>query len=148
MIQEKNNVCKEVLTILSCCDNDFIEQIPSKVFKELIDLASDSEEEYYLNPNLELENQEISEEAKDLLALIYFNYLANMDEKKEILEKWNENEKIYQLELSKKYNLNNIFKKQEVENKNYETTNTQLVKYKKEGFLSKIIKNIKKFFNK
>ena len=61
MIQEKNNVCKEVLTILSCCDNDFIEQIPSKVFKELIDLASDSEEEYYLNPNLELENQEISE---------------------------------------------------------------------------------------
>lgn len=141
MIQEKN-IYKEVLIILAYFDEELIKKIPDKVFENLKELAGESEEDCYINTEQDLENQDISEESKDLIALIYYDYIADEQEKKEIMKLWNENERKYQEYLREKYNADNIFK-----NKRQEismTENTSIIEYKKENIFYKIKNFIKK----
>ena len=52
-------------------------------------------------------------DTKILLGMLYLNYWATDDEKKEINHILDENEKKYIEQISEKYSTNNIFKKQE-----------------------------------
>lgn len=142
--QEINDVCKEVLTILGFFNKDIIEKIPSNMLKELNELAADSKLNYYIDKEKDLIDQDISEKGKDLIALLYYSYIANENEKNELLKIWNDNEKKYQKELNEKYNPDNIFKKvleQEAANieKLEENNNTALIDYK-ESFFTKLKK--------
>lgn len=142
MIQEKNNIYKEVLITLAYFDAELIKKIPDKVFENLKELAGESEEDFYINTEQDLEKQDISEESKDLIALIYYDYIADEQEKKEIMKLWNENERKYQEYLREKYNADNIFK-----NKRQEisiTEKTSIIEYKKENIIYKIKNFIKK----
>ena len=109
-IQEIHDVCKEVLTILGYFNNDIMGKIPSRILKKLSELAADSKLNCYIDKEKDLLEQNISEKSKDLIALLYYSYIANEKEKYEFSKIWNENEKEYQKALNKKYNLNNIFK--------------------------------------
>lgn len=113
----KEIVFKEVITILSYFKEDLIMKIPSKVFKKLRELAGDSEGEIYIDPEKSIEEQNISEESKDIISLIYYIYIAKEDEKNEILKLWNDNENKYQEILKEKYNTENLFKNKTKENK-------------------------------
>ena len=137
MIQNINDVCKEVLTILAYTDNNLIEQIPDKVFRNLQEFAADSKVDFFVNIAKDLSDQDISDECKDLISLLYYTYIANEHEKKELAEIWNVNEEKYQQELREKYNSDNIFKKAN-KNINIEKleTNTALILYK-ESFFTK-----------
>lgn len=137
MIQNINDVCKEVLTILAYTDNNLIEQIPDKVFRNLQEFAADSKVDFFVNIANDLSDQDISDECKDLISLLYYTYIANEHEKKELAEIWNVNEEKYQQELQEKYNSDNIFKKAN-KNINIEKleTNTALILYK-ESFFTK-----------
>ena len=140
-IQEINDVCKEVLTILAYTDNSLIEQIPEKVFNKLQEFAADSNVEFFINSEIDLNDQDISDECKDFISLLYYSYIANEDEKKELAKMWNMNEEKYQQELQEKYNSDNIFKKVNTDEFiNVETpvnnTNTALIEYK-ESFFTK-----------
>lgn len=121
--QNINDVCKEVLTILGYFNIDVIEKIPSEILNKLNELAADSMLDYYIDEEEDLINQDISEKAKDLISLLYYNYIVDENEKNEILKIWNDNDKTYQGELKKKYQSNNIFT-EVLENKcaNVETT--------------------------
>lgn len=141
MIQEKNNICKEVLIILSYFDKELIKKIPDKVFENLKELAVDSEEDFYINTEKKLENQNISEESKDLISLIYYDYIADKNEKKEIMKSWNQNERKYQENLREKYNVDNIFKNRRQETSTAEKNS--IIEYKKENIFCKIKKFIK-----
>ena len=141
-IQEINDVCKEVLTILGFVNIDVIEKIPSKILKKLNELAADSELNYYIDKEKDLINQDISEKGKDLIALLYYSYIATENEKNELLKIWNDNEKKYQKELNEKYNSDNIFKKVlEHESTNIENlknnNDAALIEYK-ESFFTKL----------
>lgn len=138
-IQEIHDVCKEVLTILGYLNNDIMEKIPSRILKELNELAADSKLNYYIDKEKDLLGQDISEKSKDLIALLYYSYIANENEKYELSKIWNENEKKYQKELNEKYNSNNIFKNvDEQEFANIEelktNSNTALIEYKESFF--------------
>ena len=148
-IQEKNDVFKEVLTILAYFNDELIEKIPAKVLKRLKELSADSKANFYINTEKKLEEQDISEESKDLIALIYYSYIADENEKNELLKLWNENENKYQEKLREKYNPDNIFKDKQKPTEYLETPkeNTEVAIYK-ESFLSKIISKIKLFFHK
>lgn len=140
-IQEINDVCKEVLTILAYFNNDVMEKIPSRILKKLNELAADSKLDYYIDKEKNLIEQDISEKSKDLIALLYYSYIANENEKYELSKIWNENEEKYQKELNEKYNSNNIFKnvnKQDSANKEELETNSNmaLIEYK-EPFYTK-----------
>ena len=90
-MKEINDVYKEVLAVLSCCNSDVIEKIPSKVFKKLTELAADSDKNYYIDSQKSLAEQDISEECKDLLSIIYYTYMSDKDEKMKLLRAWNTN---------------------------------------------------------
>lgn len=109
-LNENNDVFKETLTILAFFDNDLLEKIPTKVLKKLNDLAANSKAEFFIDKKKSLYEQNISEEAKDLIALLYYNYIAERNEKNDILKSWNDNEKKHQEALKQKYNIENLFK--------------------------------------
>lgn len=100
-----------------------------------------------------LEEQEISEDCKDLISLIYYNYVANGNDKEEILKCWNKNEEKYQNELNEKYNANDIFnnihnnveKHTDITEKSEQSNLPQIVK--NHSFIKSIWKKIKLLFN-
>lgn len=143
IMQDSCDTCKEVLTVLSCFDESLIEKIPEKVFSNLSKLASSSTRNYSFQLDKKLAEQDISEDSKDLLALIYYDYIADSAEKIELQKIWNTNEKIYQSELEKKYNTNNIFRRRDVAKENSETRDLVVASEYKESFFQKIINKIK-----
>ena len=138
-IQKISDISKEALTFLAFFDNDVIKKIPSCVIEKLSRQAADSKSNFYVDANKNFSEQKISEKTKDLIALIYYNYIADENEKKEILEQWNLNEKTYIKIQNEKYSYENLFK-------NKESNVTSLVEIKKDNFFKKIMTKIKNIF--
>ena len=148
-IQDSKDVCKEVLIVLSVFNEELINKIPTKVISGLMEIAADSEMEFCVDKNKGLNEQNISEESKNLIALIYYNYIADESERIELVNIWNNNERIYNEEIRKKYNSDNIFKNRNQENKTEENSiqnEVALVEYK-ESILKKFINKIKDIFH-
>ena len=139
-----NDIANEVVSVLNYMEQDLVKKIPIKFLDFLKNLAKDSNKKINIDLNKSLLEQNISEESKDLIGLIYYNYLIDKNEKKQILKIWSNNERKYQKNLENKYNLDNIFKIN-LENEN----NSELpVVIKKEKLIDKIIKFIKNIFAK
>lgn len=139
-----NDIANEVVSVLNYMEQDLVKKIPIKFLDFLKNLAKDSNKKINIDLNKSLLEQNISEESKDLIGLIYYNYLVDENEKKQILKIWSNNERKYQKNLENKYNLDNIFKIN-LENEN----NSELpVVIKKEKLIDKIIKFIKNIFAK
>ncbi len=145
-IQENKDTCKEVLSILAFCDEEIIKKIPTQVMRKLMEIAADSEESYYIEKNKKLCEQYITEESKDLISLIFYSYIADENEKKELLDAWNKNEDVYQEKLREKYNPDNIFEKRRTTYNEHAITNELAVVEYKETLINKIINKIKKLF--
>lgn len=145
IMQKKNDVYKEVLTILAYFKKDLLEKIPSQFLKELKELASDSKTDFYIDPKKDLDKQDISEESKDFISLIYYSFMAE-EEKRYLLKVWNENENKYQEKLRKQYHTDNLFQNRKKEKEKVENTtvsNNKMVVYKKETIWNKIRNFIK-----
>jgi len=121
-------------------------KIPKK-FKDFIKNNKDPNYLFKYNFEKELEEQVLMNNTKILLGMLYLNYWATDDEKKEINHILDENEKKYIEQISEKYSTNNIFKKQE---KKYgeEMAEINLPVKHKEGMIKKIIKFIKSIFKR
>ena len=139
-IQTIEDISKETLTFLSFFDRKMIEKIPGSVIKKLCEEAAESKQDFYIDVNENFANQKISEKSKDLIALIYYDYIADENEKKEILNQWNINEKNYQDMQKVKYNYDNIFENRK------KTESVELVEVKKETLLEKFKMLLKKIF--
>ncbi len=138
-IQNISDISKETLTFLSFFDKKMIENIPTKLISKLCEEAADSKMNFYIDVNKSFEEQKISEKSKDLISLIYYDYIAEKDEKKEILEQWNLNEKNYQNAQKEKYNYDRLFTK-----KKQNTDCVELVEVKKDTIFQKIKNLLKK----
>lgn len=121
-------------------------KIPKK-FKDFIKNNKDPNYLFKYNFEKELEEQVLMNDTKILLGMLYLNYWATDDEKKEINHILDENEKKYIEQISEKYSTDNIFKKQE---KKYgeEMAEINLPVKHKEGMIKKIIKFIKSIFKR
>ena len=97
-----------------------------------------------IDKNKELKDQNISEGCKDLIAIIYYRFIATEDEKREIIKAWNNNEMSYQNMLREKYNVDNIFKDKTDKNTDKQKIENSLVEIKKDSLIEKI----KRFLNK
>ena len=86
-----NDLAKEVLTVLEFCDDDIVSRIPDYVIRVLINKASMSDREYYLLDDKKLEEQNISSECRDYLAMLYLTYIED-ESKLDLLEKWKNND--------------------------------------------------------
>lgn len=135
-VQNISDISKETLTYLAFFDNEMIKKIPRYVISKLCEEAADSKLDFYIEPNKKFEEQRISEKSKDLIALIYYEYIANDSEKKEIFGSWNLNEREFENLQKEKYNYENLFP-------NKENISTEITVIKKKTLFQKIKNLIK-----
>ena len=148
-----DDIAKETLYILDYFDSNFVSKIPNKFLENLKKIAETSQITVNIDRYKGLEEQEISEDCKDLISLIYYNYVANENDKEEIFRCWNKNEEKYQNELNEKNNSNDIFKNihnnvkkyTDITEKNEKSSFPQIVE--NGGFIKRIWKKIKALFN-
>ncbi len=137
---ETKDIAKETIEVFKYLDASLIENISKSFLDFLEELSQESNIIVNIDSNKKLRDQNISEECKDLISLIYYNYIADENEKKEILKIWNNNERIYQKDLNEIYKVDKIFEKKEGK----KIAKTELPIIYKENIFKKIIKFIKK----
>lgn len=132
----------EVLEILKYISFEDYNKIP----KDKINLFKTYANKDYVfkyNPSKTLNEQNVSKIAKGIIAILFRDYWATPHQKEKILKKENFDRQKIQEENKKKYNPDNILKANNNINNEYLPINQ-----KKEGFIHKIIKYIKNYFNK
>jgi len=112
MINVQNaNAIAEVIYYLKGIRQEDIDKIPETLLEYLNNNAS-KEYECNFDFNKPLNELELLEETRGIIGMICYNYWCETEEQKaNYIKKINQNEKKYQEELRKKYNPDNIFKK-------------------------------------
>lgn len=135
-----SNAFSEVLSILAYIPAEKYNKIPEdliKVFEE----NSNDEYQFIYNPKLTLTQQEVSYEAKLIIAILFRDYWATDIQKEKILlkEKYN----LQQVEEEKKniYSIDSIFK-----DKRKKINNVAIIEYK-ESKWRRMINKIKNLLN-
>lgn len=132
----------EVLDILKYTREEDVKKIPKK-FMEFLEENKSKSYISNLDYTKDIKDIKLKPETEAILGLIYMKYWANEEEKFKFEDKIKNNEKAYQEELNSKYNVENLFKQKEIENKNELPT---VIKQK--SFLQKIIDKIKNIFRR
>lgn len=127
----------EIKCLLKYFPINYIKKLPTKLL-EMIYKNSDDKYNIEVDLKKDLKNQHISKKAKDMLAVLTYNYWSSENEKKDIIERLNENENTYQEKLREKYNPDSIFKDRERKAEAVENSNA-MIEYKETIFIK--IKN-------
>ena len=143
---EYENTLFEVSEILRILDNSLVKKIPEKI-KQEIETNKAQNYNFVYDLSKGLDEQKMLKTTEKYLTMLFLRYLCTEEEKTEVLEAMNNNEKSYLSEMREKYNPDKIFedKKQIISNveeqkNNYE--NVQMTVYK-ENIFSKILKIVK-----
>ena len=123
-------------------------RIPKKIIS-YIESNKSKDYSWKIDKTLPLEKQELLPTTKELITVLYKDYMCDDISRLKLNKVFNENQIKYENEVREKYNPDNIFKER---NKSYETNkrtieNNEVVSYK-ESFLSKIINKLKSYFYK
>lgn len=146
MKNEYRKALYEVYVVLEHTNEEIKNRIPKK-FIEFIKENMDKSDEFYLKENIGLEKQDLMLETKQILALIYRDYICSKEERKKLILQEKEKQNKIEEKNEEKYNIN--FKKNADNKKDGidETRNSQenlLVKVKKEKWYKKLINKIRK----
>ena len=137
----------EVYEIINNMPKEYQEKIPENV---KIFFKSHRKADYQVNINAKnlFDKAKLKEQTIAIIAMLNIKYWCpNEKIKKQLLETYNENEKIYQKELEEKYNPDNLFKNRQ--NSVIPATDTmQIVEYKRPKWYQKIFKNILSIFKR
>jgi hypothetical protein len=133
----------EVNCLLQYLPQSYLDKLPKKLM-ELICDQSDTQYNIYIDTNKSLLEQNFSDKAIALIAVLKYNYWSTDEEKQQLEKIFYENENAYQEELVEEYNPDNIFKKKKTENID---TNLQIVEYKENVFIQ-FFNKIKNLFRK
>lgn len=136
----------EIYCLLKCFPEEYINKIPNKLL-DLIQNKIDSKYFIEVDINKSLEEQKISQDTKNMLVVLKYNYWSNEEEKIQITEQLNENEKIFQAEQREKYNPDKVFEKviERKEKSKNSVSELSIIEYK-ESIISKIANKIKRYF--
>lgn len=106
----------EVLEIISHFSEEDFKKIPKSEI-DFYNENKDNEYEFKINPNIDLNEQNISREANAILVAMYRDYFAT-ENQKQILEKLlKQNEQKEEEKKREKYNPDDIFKKDKEDSK-------------------------------
>ena len=133
----------EVYSILKLLGDEYITKIPKNLLDMIIqEKLDDYNPEYVLTINIDEQN--IGRDTMAMIALLYLKYWTNsIKERNELEAMFKDNEKEYQAEIRKKYNPDNIFKK---DNETAKVEETFMIPVYKKSFLKRIIEKIKSIF--
>lgn len=131
----------EVLEILKHISEEEYNKIPNDMI-ELFKTNANNDNEFVYNPNKTLEEQNVSETARTIIAILFRDYWATETQKEKIIAKQNyDREKIKE----EKYNYNNLFNKNKKETEIQEeikNNEVDIIPYK-ESIFKRIINKIK-----
>ena len=144
--EEYSKAVVEVLNILERLPSNEVDKIPKKLLEFFKKVAL---EDYkpQLDFSKNLNEIELMEKTKDILAMLYRNYWCSEEERKEYDILLNENEKKYREELEEKYSVENLLKKYSY-SKQENTNNYVPLVIEKEKFYIKVLNFIKKLLGK
>ena len=136
------NALAELKAILDNSEDKIIKKIPNSF---IMFVEENYDKNYFcsIKSDISISNQNILEETKYLIALVYRSYLCNENERQKYDKILQENENNYQKGLHEKYNID-IFHNRKQENQVNEEVNLS-IEIKKENYLKKIINKIKKY---
>lgn len=86
------DVAKELIAIITSCQEEYIEKIPSNIISNISKQAANSFQQVFIDKNKPLYEQNLQEESLDYFALIYYMYIASKEEQNTILSNWTKNE--------------------------------------------------------
>ena len=141
------SIACETLCILEHCDKSFVNRIPAKILNKLKSIKSNfSTTNLIIYKDKRIEEQDISEDTKNFIALLYYNYVADAEEKKDILNIWIKNDNINNEEVNtiNLFEAKNDLNEAEKLEENLDD-NTKIVVYK-ENIFKKLLLKIKLFF--
>lgn len=136
----------EVNCLLKYFPKEYINKLPNKLLT-MIQEKSDEKYNIIVDVNKDLESQNISKKAKDILVVLKYHYWSDENEKENLKKSFYENEQAFQEELSKKYNSDNLFKNKRLNEKPEESENVSMIEHK-ESWFSKLFKKFKNLFKK
>lgn len=151
------NAYTEVLDILKYISKEDYEKIPKskiKVFEE----NSNKNYSFTYDKNKTLDEQNVSEITKVIIAILFRDYWATKEQRYVIIKKQQEIKEQKQKELMAKFEQNKNIPEKDLKKVNvasdldldidYELLGTNMQLYKKEeGFFEKLVNKIKGFFN-
>lgn len=129
---------KDTYTIIKMMDKDMQNKISSK----FVEFLKENQDENYIScidSKKPLKKQELREEIKLMLSLIYINYLCSKEEEEKI-----EREEKIRIEEYNKSLYDNMFKRKKYEDN---TEVTDLVVIKEKNIIEKIIDKIRQIFS-
>ena len=136
----------EVYTILENTEEEIRNKIPEK-FINFIKENMDENHNFKLQYGKGLAEQNLMEETKQILALMYRDYICTKEERKELLEKEEEKRIEKETENKEKYDINfEKIKANKRKKENYGVNETQLIDITKEKWYKKLINKILKVF--
>lgn len=133
----------EVDEILKMMPVELLCKIPIK-FRQVI--SENKSKDYKVQIKEPLEEEKLKEETVVILGLIYRDFLASPEEREELQLKDAEELKRIEEEMQQQYDIENVFKKRK--NFSQEESSTDLIVYKEQGFLKKLLDLIKGMFKK
>lgn len=110
----KENICKafaEVNDILLHSEKEIQEKIPNNI-KELIKNNIDTNYRIEIDYSKSINEQKLLNETRDILVMIYRDYLCSEQERKEIIEKNNQ----YKKEIEERYDITKFFEQRKQKN--------------------------------
>ncbi len=150
-----NSINSEVYVDISIIIKMMPIEMREKISKSFINFIEKNKSNNYvsnINPKIPIREQNIRKETKEMLGIIYRDYLCSNEERNKLLKQEEQEEqeiKQYEEELRQKYDPNDIFKnKQKEYNYEKEKANVAMVEYKKETLIEKILKFFKSRFKK
>ena len=143
-ISDKEKVGAEVYKVLENIPKEEYNKIPDEI-KAIFEKYKNYSREINIDLKKGFEEQDISEEAKDIIYSISFNYWLTDKEKENVMDNIKQNV----AELKEKYDIENVFK----ERKNEEKVANKIVEEQRlantnEKWYKKILRKIKKIFGK
>ena len=140
----------EVDKILSFMEIQYVKKVPIKM-RELFRNNRLKGYEPMIDKNIPLDQQKLQRKTLAILALLNLNYWCeNQEEKQELIRAYSENDQKREKEIREKYNPDNIFKKSNTdkEMKNVVEEVTDIVEYKEESLIKKLLKKVMKLFKR
>lgn len=135
----------EVLEILKYISKEDFNKVPRNMI-EMFKANASTENKFKYNPEKTLKEQDVSEIARIIIAILFRDYWATEIQKQKILAKQNFDRKNIKKE---KYNPDNLFKKNKTDEsieKDIQTENMSIVEYK-EPLYKRFITKIKNIFH-
>ena len=124
----------EVLEILKYISKEEFNKIPHNMVEMFRENAS-NENKFVYNPNKTLQEQNVSEIARTIIAILFRDYWATETQREKILAKQNYDREKIKEEI---YNTNNIFQKHDTNQKQNSMTNEVAMVEYKESIFNKI----------